>query len=153
MIKLIVLGLAGIAATLGGTFLATILGAPTDAKVEKKEPEVEIVKFDAISVPIIRRAKVQGYVVVRISILAHSAELKTGRPTLTAFASEAAFRAIYEEEAFDFSALKPVQIAAIAEKITVLANGRLVRPYIKQTAIESLNFVTQSEIKDVRHRS
>ena len=152
MIKLVVLGLAGIAATLAGSFLATILGAPQDAKLEKKEPEVEIVKFDAISVPVIRRAKVQGYVVVRISVLAYSAEVKVGRPTLMAFASEAAFRAIYEEEAFDFSALKPVQITAIAEKITGLTNARLARPFIKQTAIESLNFVTQSEIKDVRQR-
>lgn len=152
MIKLLVLGLAGIAATLAGSFLAAMLGAPQEAKIEKKEPEVEMVKFDAISVPVIRRAKVQGYVVVRISVLAYAAELKAGRPALTAFASEAAFRSIYEEEAFDFSALKPVQIAALAEKITQLTNGRLVRPFIKQTAIESLNFVSQTEIKDVRYR-
>lgn len=152
MIKLFVLGLAGIAATLAGSFVAMILGSPKEANAERKEPEVEMVKFDAISVPIIRRAKVQGYVVVRMAVLAFSAELKVGRPMLTAFASEAAFRAIYEEEAFDFSALKPVQLAAIAEKVTELTNGRLARPFIKKTAIESLNFVSQAEISDARQR-
>jgi hypothetical protein len=152
VIKLLVLGLAGVAATLAGSFLAMIFGAPQEVRSEKKEPEVEMVKFDVISVPIIRRAKIQGYVVVRIAVLAYSAELKIARPILTAFASEAAFRAIYEEEAFDFTALKPVQIAALAEKITELTNARLLRPFLKQTAIESLNFVSQTEISDVRTR-
>jgi len=152
VIKLLVLGLAGIVATLAGNVLAMVLGAPKEVSADKKEPEVEMVKFDAISVPIIRRAQIQGYVVVRISILAYSAELKVGRPVLTAFASEAAFRAIYEEEGFDFSALKPVQIAALAEKVTTLTNARLARPFIKQTAIENLNFVTQAEINDGRKR-
>ena len=151
MIKLLVLGIAGIAATLAGSFLSAFLGAPRESSAEHKEPDVEMVKFDAISVPIIRQAKIQGYVVVRISVLAFSTELKVGRPLLTAFASEAAFRAIYEEEAFDFSKLRPVQVAAIAQKVTELTNGRLARPFIKQTAIESLNFVSQAEIKDVRH--
>jgi hypothetical protein len=152
VIKLVGLGLAGIAATLAGSFLAMILGAPQEVGSEKKEPEVEIVKFDSITVPIIRRAKIQGYVVVRMAAVAYAAELKIGRPMLMAFASEAGFRAIYEEESFDFTALKPVQVATLAERITTLTNARLARPFLKQTAIENLAFVPQSENQDAKAR-
>lgn len=153
MIRFLVLGLAAIAATHAGSVGARFLMTPKAAEVHGEQPiPLEYIKLDPVSVPIIRHAKVQGYVIAKVVVAADAADVKVNKPALTTYSNEAVFRAIYEEGDFDFSKLKPVQIATLAERMTALANGRMGRQAIRQSAVESLSFINQADLKDNRGR-
>ncbi|MFM9938881.1 MAG: hypothetical protein ACKVP7_05230 [Hyphomicrobiaceae bacterium] len=153
MIKLITLGLAAVVATLIGCFAgAHQYNASRNAPKPAAEAELEIVKLEPITVPIIRKSKIQGYVIVHAAFGATAAEAKRSRNALTLYAGEALFQAIYEDDAFDFSAIKAAQLAALAEKASKLANAKLGRAAIKQVAIENLSLVPHSGTRDAKAR-
>jgi hypothetical protein len=148
VIRLLALGLVAVAATLAGSYAAMLWGTAKKSGAEPEEQAIlELVKLEPVSVPVIRGGKVDGYVIARVAVSAAASDVKKSKPVLAAYASEAVFRAVYEEEAFDFSALKAVQVSALAERIAKLANERIGRAAIKQSVIESLNFVSRSEVR------
>ena len=148
MIRLLIVGLVAVSAALGGVYAGTLLGAPTgpSTPVVAAEP-VEIIKLESVSVPIIRKGAVDGYVIAHVSITAIAAEVKKNRASLLLYAGAASFRAIYEEEGLDFAALKSIQLSALSERITKLASDEMGNSSIKKTTIESLSFVSRSEIR------
>lgn len=147
MIKLLALGLAAVGATLLGSYAAAMLASPGSPAAAPEPEAIEVVKLDPVSVPVIRQGKVQGYVIARAAIMATAAEVKKHKPALVIYAGEAIFQAIYEEEAFDFAAMKPAKISALGDRIAMLANQRLGRAAIRQLAVESLNFLTPAETR------
>lgn len=149
MIQMLAAGLVAIISTLGGAYAATRWPLHGGLKPDQAEAvAAELVKLEPVSVPIIRSGKVQGYVVARAVVSASAADVKRSRPALIAFATEALFRTIYDEQTIDFAALKPMQLAAIARRVVELANERIGQPAVRQTVIESLNFVSQAEVRE-----
>ena len=144
--RLLILGLVAIASTLAGSFAVR-----TWANSKKTPPRadeyatLEVIKLEPVSVPIVRNGRVEGYIIARASVSAEDSEVKKSRPLLVVYASEAVFRAVYEDEVFDFSAPKPAQFPLLAERISKLANEKLGRAIIKQSRVESLDFVKPSE--------
>lgn len=148
MTRFLIVGLAAIAAVLGGAYAATVYETTKQSASETIAVEpVEIMKLEPISVPVIRQGVVEGYVIARVAVTAASSEVKKSRADFMLYAGAASFRAVYEEEALDFTALKLVQLASLSERITKLANAEIGRPSIKKTVIETLNFVKRSEVR------
>ncbi|MGE0627033.1 MAG: hypothetical protein AB7O43_04360 [Hyphomicrobiaceae bacterium] len=148
MIRLIALGLIAIVATLGGGYAAIMLGGDrmTAAKSANDE-HLEFVKIEPVSVPIIRSGKVEGYVIAHVTVSAKDKDAEANRAALTTYASEAVFRAIYEEEEFNFAVLKPMEVVALSDRIVKLANERIGRATIRHSVIENLNFVSSAELR------
>lgn len=148
MVKMILLGIVAVAATLGGAYAGMRFTSHTTAAADTREQEaLEFVKLEVASVPVIREAAIVGYVVVRAAFSASSKDVKQSRPALTIFAAEALFKSIYEEEGLNFAALKPIQLGALTERITKAANMRFGRDAIRQLAVESLNYIPQDEVR------
>jgi hypothetical protein len=153
VIRNLVLGFAAVAATLlGGAGAALLASSKAAAPAPAEAPVHELVKLDAVSVPVIRRGQVQGYVVAQVAVEAAAVDMKNSKPVLAVYASEAVFRAVYEEEAFDFSGLRPAHLAALADRMTKLANERIGRAAIKRVAIESINYVTEAQARGGQRR-
>jgi hypothetical protein len=142
----LVVGIAAILSTLAGSYLAALLTGGSRDPEQKASVALEFIKLDVISVPVIRSGKIQGYVLVRASVGVPLDEAKNGRPVITVYSSEGVFRALHEED-FDFKALKPTEIARLADRATSLINARIGRGAVKSTAFESVNFVPQSEVR------
>jgi hypothetical protein len=147
MVKLLVIGITVLLATLGGSYGALLFSADTHGEPVKKVEVMQQVKLDPISVPVVRGGKIGGYVLVRSAFTASEAELKTGKDMLTLYFTEALFKTIYEEPAFDFTAMKPVQLDAFRKRVLASANGRLGQEKITDAAFESLNFLTAEEVR------
>ena len=146
--KLIVLGLATVLATLAGSFSAMELGSNDRAK--PADPPVvadEVVRLEQSSVPIVREGKVQGYVLAQISFSAAAADVKASKALLTVLATEAAFAAVFEEVRFDFTSLKTIEIADLSERILKKANNRIGRGTITKVFIESMSFLDQESVR------
>ncbi|MBN9263132.1 MAG: hypothetical protein J0I75_00945, partial [Hyphomicrobium sp.] len=89
MIRMLLLGLVVVIATLGGSYAA--MQIPQGAQTAKEDPseKTEIVKIDPISVPVVRGGKIQGYVIGRYAFSAPASEVRKDKDTLILFVSEA----------------------------------------------------------------
>jgi hypothetical protein len=146
MMRVLLLGILAIAATLGGHYAAGIASSSNVAEQNSQE-RLELVKLEPISAPVIRDAKVVGYVIARMSISAPAAEVKANKGLLVAYAGEAVFRAIYEEKAFDFASMRAADVSELSRKMVEFANRRIGKPAIREAVVESFNFVSDTELQ------
>jgi hypothetical protein len=147
MSRLLLTGLSAVAATLAGSLGALLWTSGAGKSVKSAEqPAVEVLKLEPVSVPVIRGGAVQGYVIARASFLVDAAYAKTSRPQASAYAGEAAFRAIFAESV-DFAHLKPIELGGLADRMAALANERLGRAVFSRATIDNLSFVAKSEIR------
>ena len=149
--KLVVMGIAAIIATLAGSFAASLLAGNPSVPVKTDGSKVlEFIKLDVLSVPVVRKGQVQGYVLARVAVGVSAEEAKKSRAAVSLYSNEGAFRAIYEE-GFEFTQLKTVDIVRLADRMTRLINDRWGAPVVAGTTIESLNFVPYSEVRQSKH--
>lgn len=147
MVRMLLLGLIVVLSTLGGSYAAMKLPNSSAPSAESgAAEELSVVKLDPVSVPVVRGGKIQGYVLGRIAFAAGAKEMKN-KDILTLYVSEAIFSAVYEEEALDFTALKPVGVEALVQRSVEKANTRMGRPAIAQIFVESLNFLAHEAVR------
>lgn len=147
MVRMLLLGLVVVIATLGGSYAAMQIHQSAPAAKEEATEKTEVVKIDPISVPVVRAGKIQGYVIGRFAFSASANELRKDKDTLTLYASEGIFRSVYEEEELDFSALKIIEVDKLIARIVAKANARIGRPLITQVFVESLNFLAHDAVR------
>ena len=144
----LIVGGVAIVTTLGGAYAAMTMSAAHHAAPRTEATlALELMKIEPVSVPVVRFGKIVGYVIARVTISAPSSELKTLRPVVMAFATEAVFRAVYEEPTFDFAGLKVVELKTSADRISRFANERLGRPIVQASIIDGMSFVEPSGIR------
>lgn len=146
MVRMLLLGLVVMIATLGGSYAAMQLPQGTAVKEDANE-KAEVVKIDPISVPVVREGKIQGYVIGRFAFSAPASAIRKDKDALTLYASEAIFRSVYEEEELDFSALKIVEVDKLIGRIVVKANARIGSPTIAEVFVESMNFLAHDAVR------
>jgi len=144
---MIVLGIVVVLSTLLGSYATMQLTAAPAPEAKQKPEVIQQVKLEPMSVPIIRSGKVSGYILARFAFSATEHTLKDHRNVLTLYFSEAAFKTIYEEPDFDFSALKPVQIDGLRQRIVAATNERAGAHGIKDVFVENLSFLTPEEVR------
>ena len=147
MVRMLLLGLVVVIATLGGSYAAMQLPQGTAAVTEDPNEKTEVVKIDPISVPVVREGKIQGYVIGRFAYAAPASAIRKDKDTLTLYASEAIFRSVYEEEELDFSALKIVEVDKLIGRILTKANARIGSPTFAQVFVESMNFLAHEAVR------
>jgi hypothetical protein len=149
MMRGLLLGATAIAGTLGGHYTAGLVSSPR-APDQAPQEQLEIIKLEPISAPGVRDGKVVGYVIARMAVSAPAANAKAQRGLLVAYSGEAIFRAIYEEKSFDFSAMRAVDVSELTRKVVELANKRIGKPIVREAVVESVDFVSQAEIRSRR---
>lgn len=146
MVRMLLLGLVVMIATLGGSYAAMqVSHAPAPKEDPHEKPE--IVKIDPISVPVVREGKIQGYVIGRYAFSAPASAVRKDKDTFILFASEAIFRAIYEEDGLDFTSLKIVDLDKLIDRVVAKANARIGQPLITQVIVESMNFLSHDAVR------
>lgn len=148
MVKIILLGVAAVLATLGGSFAAIQLGSKGGQDTVGPPVVVEeAVRLEQFSVPVVRDGKVQGYALAQISFSAAAEDIKASKALLTTVVNEAVFATLFEEPSFDFASLKAVQIAQLSERMLAKANARIGRGAIKKVLVESLMLLDQESVR------
>lgn len=147
MVRMLLLGLVVMIATLGGSYAAMQIpqGAPP-AEGDTGE-RAEVVKLDPISVPVVRAGKIQGYVIGRFAFSVPGSEVRKDKDALVLYVSEAIFRSLYEEEDLDFAALKIIEVEKLIGRIVAKANARIGRPMIAQVFVESMSFLAHDAVR------
>lgn len=148
MLKFLALGIAAMLATIGGSYAAIQFGARDGGKTAASSAVVEeAVRMEQASIPIVRDGKVQGYVLAQVTYTAAAEDIKSTKALLNVYVNEAIFSTVYEEENFNFTALKKVEIADLAGRIRKAANGRAGRETVNKVLVESLMFLDQESVR------
>lgn len=147
MVRMLLLGLVVVLATLGGSYAAMQFPRDTPGKTEDAGEKTEVVKLDPVSVPVVRDGKIQGYVIGRFAFSAPASAIRKDKDALMLYASEAIFRSVYEEEELDFTALKIVDVDKLIERMVAKANARIGQATIAQIIVESMNFLAHDAVR------
>lgn len=147
MIRMLLLGLVVVIATLGGSYAAMQFPHGSPTATSDTSEKAEVVKLDPTSVPVVRAGKIQGYVIGRFAFSASGSELKKNKDPLVQYVSEAIFRSVYEEADLDFATLKIIEVEKLVGRIVAKANERIGRAAIAEVFVESMNFLAHDAVR------
>ena len=154
MVKTIIVGIWISVVTLGSLYGAMVWQSGKTSKVEPGDffGKLEEVKTDTISVPIIHNSKVAGYVLAKFVFLADAVKLKQMSVQASLVLNDEAFRSIYKGTLRDFEHLERYDLAALTNKMKATANKRFGTPVIKDVLIDSINYISGSELRNRRSK-
>jgi len=117
-----------------------------EVKVEAFVPLKEM-KTDIISVPMIHKGEVQGYVLARFAWLVDEKKLKKLAIDPSTLITDEAFRIIYASPITDFQHIEKYDLASLTKRLKEAVNKRLGGELVKDVLVESINYVARSEIR------
>ena len=140
--KLLLAGVWAVVITLGAGYGA-MSWKLSQVETEEK-PKLEGLKYTSLptmSVPVVDRGKVEGYVVVRMVYTADSAVLRALASEPDAFITDEIFRTIYANAETDFGKLARLDLTELAEGAKTRVNERMGDAVIKDLLVDGLNYI------------
>lgn len=135
--------------SLGSCYVGLLLRPYWEARNAARESvvETEPLKMRKLSVPFIAEGEVKGYLIVQMSAVARSAQLKklSGRPEPVLV--DEALRLMFSDGAIDLRKSSAKDLGAIAGRISAEANKRLGAQVIDAVLFQEVNYVPRSEIR------
>lgn len=151
MLKLVLVGIWIAMVTAGAAVLSAryLTGAGEAGGIEgaSADMEIEEIKTEMTSVPMVRGGEVLGYVIIQLSFAADKAKLAQMKLEPAPFMTDAAFRAIYANEQVDFRRLRRSDLDSLTTMIAQEANARMGADIVRQVLIQQLNFVKREDIR------
>ena len=149
MVKIILASLWAVAVALGSFYGVLVWRTGSQIKPETQMlfASLERVKTDVISVPMISKGQVQGYVLARFVYLADSKKLKELSVSPDALLIDEAFRTIYATPVADFRRIEKYDLAKLTSKLKESVNKRLGEDVVHDVLVDSINYVARSEVR------
>ncbi|WP_038034970.1 hypothetical protein [Thermopetrobacter sp. TC1] len=149
MVKTIITGIVATIAALGSFYGVLFFATSGEAKVEPKKVFValEQLKTDIISVPMIADGEVKGYVLARFVYVVESDKLKKLSIQPDPLLVDEAFRIIYATPVRDFQRIEKYDLAALTKRLKESVNKRLGMDLVREVLVDSINYVSKSEIR------
>ena len=156
MIKVLVVGLVIVGATLGGSFYAIKAGLKS-AGAEEAQPYfggLDYVKTEPVGVPIIEDGVLEGYIVMQW-VFTMEAKLRASMSVpVELILTDEAFRAVYSEVKLDFDSLDRIDFGVLTKHIRDNVNARIETPdLIKDVMVQKFDYVERGNVRDGKARS
>lgn len=140
--KLFIVGIWAVIVTLGAGYGAASWKLSQTATEEK--PKLEGLKYTSLptmSIPVIDRGKVEGYVVVRMVYTADTAVLNAMASEPDAFITDEIFRTIYATAETDFGKLARLDLVQLADDAKARVNERMGDSVVQDLLVDGLNYI------------
>ncbi len=149
MVKIILVSLWAVLATLGSFYGVMVWRAGAEAKVAPKElfSTLEQGKTEVVSVPMISNGEVQGYVLARFAYFVDGEKLKEMSIKPDVILVDEAFRLIYSSPVRDFQRIEKYDLASLTRRLKENVNKRLGMKLVHDVLVDSINYVARSEIR------
>lgn len=116
-------------------------------KKDEGAVEIEYVKPEEMSVPMIVNGKVTGYVIAQFAFTTDSELLKKMSIAPDYIFNNEAFNVIYESKIMDFTRIKKHNLPAVAVKIKKNINKRMQSEFVKDVLIQQLKYIPQDSVR------
>jgi hypothetical protein len=147
MLKLLITGVLGCAAALGGVMANKMMNAPTVEANGEGEAQVAQVKTDMAGVPVIAAGQVKAYLVFQVSSTIDVAKLPSPEFLVAPYLQDAAIRASFQTIADGLTTFNAGLMEALAERLRREANQRIGAEVVKAVNIEAFNYVPKEDIR------
>lgn len=148
MIKALLLAVWVSAVSLGAVYGVFIMQIKEAEKRKEGEPSgIEYVKPEEISVPMIIRGKVAGYVIAQFVFTADSGLLKKLSVPPDYFFNNEAFNVVYESKVIDFTRIKKQNLPKVAIKIKKNINKRMESNIVRDVLIQQLKYIPKASVR------
>ena len=150
MIKLIATGVWVCLVTMGSIYAAVLwkTQTPPEEEVDKFFGALDSVQTSLISVPVIERGSVQGYVLAQFTFTMKADLLRRMSVKPHVYLLDAAFRAIYSSNVSDLRGAKKQDLQGLTTAIKSKVNERFGEVFIDDVLIERYNFLTKDEVRN-----
>lgn len=105
------------------------------------------VKTRPINVPRISDGRIQGYVVAQFVFTMDAKARRSLSVPMEVFVVDEAFRAIYDDEAIEFTNLQKTDLEGLTSALTARVNARLEADFLKETLVEQFDYVPYEAMK------
>ena len=149
MIQALLAGIWAALVALGSFYGVAVWAAAKEGKSVETRVFVPLkeMKTDVISVPMIHKGKVQGYVLARFAWLVNEKKLKGLAIDPASIITDEAFRIIYARPITDFQHIEKYDLASLTKRLKDAVNRRLGDDLVHDVLVESINYVARSEIR------
>lgn len=147
MLRLVAIGIWIILVTASATFAAVYLGKPGNPSSQQEDLEVEEMKSELTSVPVMRGGEVAGYLILQLSFAADRALLGQKKLDPLPYIRDSVFRVVFTASDIDFRRLKPGDLDRLTDLIIREANRRLGMELVRQVLFQQFNYVKKEDIR------
>lgn len=149
MIKLILTGAWVCLVTLGAVYFSVQLGTapPADPKGEEKAP-LELVRGEAVTIPVIADGTVQGYFVGRLSFMVDKKKEEIAQYPLPQYMTDALFDLLAGSDATKLGGKGSFDAEKFRATIKADINKKIGEPLVDQVFIEQLDYLSKDEIRN-----
>jgi hypothetical protein len=149
MLKLLLIGLTGTVASVGGVWLNQFMAQRADAheNTTLTDNKPLQVKTEMTGIPVVQNGQVSGYIVFQISSTVDTAKLPMHDLNVAPYILDSAIRATYESADQGIRRFDADYIEKLTAHIQLEANKKLEAQAISAVNIEQFNYVPKSEIR------
>ncbi len=114
--------------------------------------DLEHIKLDPMSVAIIRKNEVQGYIIVEAAFSVLGSKLEDLAMPIKILLQNSINNAIFNNPAIDFNRLEKFDIAEFQASLTQEINQKLGNDLIHEVLIQRIDFISSEDIRDKKLR-
>ncbi len=147
MIKLVLTGIWVCAITLASVYFSVHMAtAPAPAPDTSKQTQLELVKGESITVPIVKDGAVAGYFLGKVSFMMNKEMVKGASLPLTEMTTDELFTLLVGNKMVDVGNMKSFDPQAFREMIKKDMNEHLGGEYIAQVMLEQLDYLSKADV-------
>ncbi|ORE90407.1 hypothetical protein ATO13_22808 [Stappia sp. 22II-S9-Z10] len=139
-------GMWAVVVTLGAGYAAANFAI--NSGEEEAKPKLEGLRYTSLptmSVPVVERGKVEGYVVVRMVYTADAAVLRSLASSPDPFLTDEIFRNLYSHAETNFGKLQRLDLGNFATEVKAAVNARMGADVVQDLLVDGLNYINLSE--------
>jgi hypothetical protein len=149
MMKPLIIGvwacIASLAGAYGGVYWRTHANDP--ASKGAHEENLETRKIKPITVPIIAKGVVKGYILAEFSLVSPKGDPHAKTLDPEGYFLDEAYRLIYAATDTDFTRVQTSDLAEMTRRITENVNRRLGREVVKEALVANFGFIPRDELQ------
>lgn len=149
MIKIIAIGVWIVVATLGSSYVAASMSAPTAPEVPPDPTYFAGLDYrttEVITVPIIAKNAIRGYVLAAFVYTIDGETVSKLAVPPDPFIMDEAFRAVYSASNFDFEKAEQFDLVALTGSIRDAVNARYQKEIIREVLIQQFDFLPKEDV-------
>lgn len=156
MVKLILTGLWVCVVTLGAVYFSVQAAAPPAPLDEEalRLQNMQVVKGEAINVPLLANGVVNGYFITRISFLMDKEKMHVvAKMPLTEMMTDELFTLLVGNKMIDIANAKAFKLDLFKQQIKDNLNGKMGEGTVTDVMVEQLDYLSKDDIRENTSRS
>jgi hypothetical protein len=153
MMKVLLVGLWVCLVAMGSTYASVLWHASRPPPQEGDRPAegLETLKTRLISVPVIAKGSIQGYMMAQFAFTIEGKTLKQLAVKPDAFLIDEAFKILYGSNLLDARQVKPEELATVSKMIMDNTNKRLGSTVIRDVLIQEFTYLSKDQVRRGAH--